>query len=330
MQRADLRSLNIAPANGAPPHRPRRRAALPRSLALALALALVLPLAMPAAGATGAPNPPSAIPRAEARPDGVSPGSTTGAWSVQYDGFAHGLLVLKMRANLTFTPSGYAGELAFHTAGMVGWMVHDVDDSQVQGHFVRGDADGTAMDRAAPLSFVSIGNLRGTDRVTRMSYRDGSPVIETLTPNVLLERQPVPPQDTARTIDTLSAIAMLVRQVGDSGRCEGGTTIFDGRRLTALTARTAQPETLASTGRSIFAGPALRCEFEGNQIAGFKKGESEAEQRRTRHGVAWLASVLPHAPPVPVKVIFDNPALGQVTLFLTAASAPPGAVAANR
>jgi hypothetical protein len=273
-----------------------------------------------------------------AQPNGIAQGVTTGGWNVQYDGFADGLLVLKMRASLHFTATGYDGTLAFHTAGMIAWVVRSTDDSEVSGAFVRanaaagGSAGGTAgeptasPDQAAPASFVSIGKLRGVERVTRMTYRDGSPVIGTLTPDVTLERSPVAPSATAHTIDTLSAIAMLVRQVGDTGRCDGGTMIFDGRRLTALRARTTGPAALPHVGRSIFAGQTLRCDFDGDQLAGFKKDETEADQRRTRHGVAWLASVLPGAPPIPVRVNFDNKILGQVTLYLT--SATPEAVSA--
>jgi hypothetical protein len=294
----------------------------------------MLLLAMAGPHAAAAPPPgakPGAaiIPRAEATPTGVTPGTATGAWSVQYDGFAHGLLVLKMRATLRFTPASYAGELEFHTAGMVGWMVHNVDDSHVEGVFARAAQSDPSPDRVVPASFVSIGNLRGTDRVTRMTYRDGSPVIGTLTPDVALERTAVPPAMAAHTIDTLSALAMLVRQVGDTGRCDGDAMIFDGRRLTALTARTVGTQDLPRTSRSIFTGPSLRCDFQGNQLAGFKKDDSEAQQRRTKYGNAWLATVVPGAPPIPVRVIFDNKVLGQVTLYLTAAEASAASVAQN-
>ncbi len=270
--------------------------------------------AWPAGAATPVP-----VQKAEALPTGVTQGVTAGTWSVQYDGFSHGLLVLKMRASLHFTQLGYEGALSFHTAGMIGWMVHSNDDSQVSGVFVHGKAAAAGADAVAPASFVSVGTLRGVERVTRMTYRDGSPVIGTLTPDVNLERTPVAPEAAVHTIDTLSAIAMLVRQVGDTGRCDGATMIFDGRRLTALAARTTGAEALARSERSIFSGQTLRCDFDGNQLAGFKKDESEAAQRRTRHGIAWLASVLAGAPPIPVRVVFDNKILGQVTLFLTAA-----------
>ncbi len=285
------------------------------------ALATLLALTAPAAAA---PQIPSAGPR----PTGVTPGIATGGWTVDYNGFAHGLLVLKMHATLNFTPAAYDGQLSYHTAGMIGWMVHNVDDSAVHGHFTRADPADTTADQAVPETFTSTGNLRGTDRVTEMTYQGGNPIIHTLTPNVLLERSAVPPADTAHTIDNLSAIAMLVRQVADTGRCDGNATIFDGRRLTALTARTIGTQALPQTDRSIFSGDSLRCDFQGNQLAGFLKNDTEAAQRRTRYGNAWLASVLPGVPPIPVRVIFENKALGQVTLYLTDAKPlPPGPLA---
>jgi hypothetical protein len=269
----------------------------------------------------------SSIPVAGPRVTGVITGLTTGGWTVDYDGFAHGILALKLHATLTLTPSTYTGALSFHTAGMIGWMVRSTDDSHVQGRFVKADPTDATPDRAEPSSFLSVGNLRGTDRVTRMTYQNGTPVIGTLTPNVLLERKPVPQTAWPHTIDNLSALAMLVRQVADTGRCDGSATLFDGRRLTTLAARTAGTEALPHTGRSLFAGQTLRCDFDGNQLYGFKNDESEAEQRRTKHGNAWLATVLPNEPPVPVKVIFTNKALGEVTLYLTAVKPAPGTVA---
>lgn len=244
---------------------------------------------------------------------------TTGSFSVQYDGLSHGLLALKLAGALTLTPTSYAGEISYHTAGMIGWMVRNEDDSHVTGAF--------AGNAAEPQRFDSVGNLRGTERVTRMRYIDGTPKIEVRTPPVELERAPVPDAETAHTIDTLSAIALLIHQVGETGRCDGHARLYDGRRLTDLVATTAGDEMLAPTPRSIWSGQALRCDFAGNQLAGFKKDESEAEQRKTRHGSAWLAQAVPGGPLVPVKVVFENKALGLVTLYLRAVTGSPGPVA---
>jgi hypothetical protein len=245
--------------------------------------------------------------------------ATTGSFSVAYDGYAHGLMALKLSASLTLTPSGYSGRLAFRTAGMVAWMVRVDSDTTVSGQFDH--------DKAMPYRYDSTGSEGGRDRETRMSYRDGSPVIEVVTPPPTEERTAVPLESTRHTIDTLSAIVQLIHGVAETGKCEGSALTFDGRRLTALAAHTAGPEQLEPSRKTHFNGQALRCNFDGNQLAGFKKDKDEAILRKTRHGTAWLADMVPGAPPVPVRVVFENDALGTVTLYLTSMSASPATVA---
>jgi hypothetical protein len=234
----------------------------------------------------------------------------TGSFTADYTGYSHGLTVLKLTGSLSLTPGAYAAHVTFHTAGFIGFMVHSDNDSQVQGVF-----QGTG---AAPSLFVGGGNLRGTKRATRIEYKDGNPVITLLTPPNERERTSVAPQDTLHTIDTLSAAALLVRTVAKTGHCDGSATTFDGRRLSVLTSHTTGEVTLPQTDRSIFAGQALRCDFDGRQTGGFVTNENEDSLRKPRHGTAWLAPILPNAPPVPVRVIFDNKILGEVTLYLTA------------
>jgi len=234
----------------------------------------------------------------------------TGSFTADYTGYSHGLTVLKLTGSLTLTPGGYAAHVTFHTAGFIGFVVHSDNDSQVQGVF--------QGSQAAPSLFVGSGNLRGTKRATRIEYKNGNPVVTLLTPPNERERTLVAPQDTLHTIDTLSAAALLVRTVAATGHCDGSTTTFDGRRLSVLTSHTTGEVTLPQTDRSIFAGQALRCDFDGQQTGGFVTNENEDSLRKPRHGTAWLAPILPNAPPVPVRVIFDNKILGEVTLYLTA------------
>jgi hypothetical protein len=248
--------------------------------------------------------------------------ATTGTLSATYDGYSHGMIVLKLNASLEMNPASYAAHLDYHTAGMIGWVVHNSSSNDVQGRFAAGSV--------LPAEYVSSGRLRGVARETHIVYHAGNPTVLTLQPPVDSERSAVPQALTAQTIDTLSAIALLIRHVGETGRCDGSARTFDGRRLTALTARTTGHETLPKIQKSIFAGDTLRCDFDGNQLAGFVKSEDQDQLRRTRHGTAWLAPLVPGAPPVPVRVVFDNKVLGQVTLYLTSINGSPGAVAQNR
>jgi len=238
--------------------------------------------------------------------------SESGSLSAEYTGYSHGLTVLKLSGSLTLTPSGYAVHITYHTAGMIGMLVHSDNDTASTGTF-QGKT-------AVPQVFWGSGHLRGTARMTRIDYVGGNPVVRALSPPVEQERTPIPVAETAHTIDTLSAIAVLIRQVAHDDTCDGTVTTFDGRRLSQQTAHRTGDEVLPATDRSIFAGRALRCDFEGRQLGGFVRNEDEDDLRKPRHGTAWLAEMVPGAPPVPVKVIFENKVLGQVTLYITAVS----------
>ena len=247
--------------------------------------------------------------------------ATRGSLSMQYDGFAHGLLVLKLAGTLSLDESGYTGHLSIRTAGMINWLSHMDNQSDVHGHF--------AGANPAPDHYASSGTARGVYKTIDIAYPQGNPIIEQQTPFPDPSRTTVPIAETTGAIDDLSAIALLVRRVGDTANCDGSLKLFDGRRLTALTAHTAGTETIKPSSRSRYGGIAVRCDFEGTRTAGFLKADNEAQQRRPHHGSAWLAPIVPGAPPVPLRVTFDNKILGAVTLYLTDVTGTPGAVAQN-
>jgi hypothetical protein len=254
----------------------------------------------------------AAVPATPSGPAGRPP---SGSISVDYTGYSHGLIVLKLAGTLSLTPGAYSAHVTFHTAGMAAWMLRSTNDTSVSGVFDGG--------QARPELFVGTGQLRDSRRMTRIEYVDGNPVVKALAPPAERERTPVPLAQTAHTIDTLSAVALLIRTVGATGACDGSVTTFDGRRLATQSAHTAGREMLAKTSRSSFAGTALRCDFVGRQLAGFVRNEDEDGLRKPRKGAAWLAELVPGAPPVPVRVVFDNNILREVTLYLTAYSASP-------
>jgi hypothetical protein len=227
---------------------------------------------------------------------------------------------------LAVTPLGAAGaatrgSLSMQYEGLINWLSHMDNQSDVRGHFAGADP--------VPDHYDSAGTAHGAYKTMQIAYRHGNPAIEQQTPFPDPSRTTVPPGQTPGTIDDLSAIALLVHRVGDSSNCDGSLKLFDGRRLTALTAHTAGTETIRPSSRSRYGGSALRCDFEGTRTAGFLKADDEAQQRRPRRGSAWLASILPGAPPVPIRVTFDNNVLGSVTLYLTDVTGTPGPVAQN-
>lgn len=225
-----------------------------------------------------------------------------------YEAYSTGFNILRMDADFAITPNEYRVHLAYRTAGTLSAVVRSEQNTVVEGAFRDGNP--------APRRFYSHGYLRGRPRTTQIDYPGGQPVIRTLIPINDEEREPIAAADQTGTIDSLSAMARLVRQVNATGRCDGRSRTFDGRRLADMTARTVGPETLEATGRSSFAGPALRCDFEGVQTGGFMLDGDRAAARRPHKGSAWFAAVTPGGPLIPVRLAFQTRFIGSVTVYL--------------
>jgi hypothetical protein len=233
-----------------------------------------------------------------------------------YAGYVTGLNVSNIRAAFQFGPQGYEMGVSFRTAGIVGAFFRAENIARVEGAW-RGPL-------AAPFHYASAGLIRGTPRQIEIEYPGGQPVIKTFVPPTDPEHEPVPEAMRQNTTDALSAIASLVRTVASTGRCEGQTTTFDGRRVSKIVAHTVGMETLPVESRSSFAGPALRCDIDGRQIAGFPTDAGPDDMvRKPQHSSVWLASVQPGLPAVPVMMSFEVRYMGHMTVYLT--QAHPGA-----
>jgi hypothetical protein len=228
--------------------------------------------------------------------------------------YAAGLNVVNIQSGVDLGRSGYRIDLSYRTVGVFGLLFHSEIHSFVQGAWA-----GSGLE---PLRFASWGTLRGSPRRTVIDYARGQPLVRTLEPVDDELRDPVPVNMQRDTIDTLSAMMLLVRQVAATGRCGGHTTTFDGRRVLEITAHTAGNEVLETEGRSSFSGVALRCDFEGQQLAGFQHDEDADELHRIHHNSAWLAQVLPGGPKLPVRVVFETHYFGHATAYLTGVVAP--------
>lgn len=246
-----------------------------------------------------------AVGRADTMP--ASPASG-GQGQLSYDAYVAGLHVFTAQADVAIAARSYAVSLSYRTSGLYGALVRGDLHSVVEGRFIG--------DRPQPERFFSSGWWRGGPRETLIDYADGAPLIRTLVPPNASEREPVPAAMAQGAAEPLSAVAMLVRQLADTGRCDGAAKLFDGRRLSEISVRTAGPERLDPEGRSIFGGTAMRCDFEGRQLAGFLR-DADASARRPQRGTAWLAPVLPGSPPMPVRLSFHLGFLGDVTMYLT-------------
>lgn len=200
-------------------------------------------------------------------------------------------------------------DLRYHTTGVAGVFVRGHQFDVVSGNW-------HAL-RAQPFRFVGEGSWRGIDRQTEIDYQDGKPVLRQLIPPNNFEREPVPDGLQANTVDTLSALAELVRVVDATGRCEAAVRTYDGRRAVDIEAHTVGEEMLESTSRSSFAGRALRCDFSGRMLAGFLFGDDRERESRPMHGSAWLGPIIAGGPRLPVRMTFETRWFGDATMYLT-------------
>jgi len=232
-----------------------------------------------------------------------------------YHAYAAGLHVADVEAGFGFGPWSYQVRLAYRTVGLAGFFY--------DGHQLNTVTGSWTDDRSAPHEFSGEGIWRGLHRHTLIDYNQGQPRIRSLVPPNEIERQVVPSDLQTNTVDTLSALAELMRHVAASGSCDGTVHTYDGRRATEAASHTVGIETLAPTARSMFSGKALRCDFQERMLAGYLVGDDET-QRRPLRGSAWLAQVVPGAMPLPVRLTLETRWFGDATMYLTEAG--PGQV----
>lgn len=238
---------------------------------------------------------------------------------LSYATYAAGLEVAAVKADIALGPSQYRIGVRYHTTGLVGFFSRTRQHAEAAGVW--------HADAPVPSRFVSKGVHDGEHRATVIDYHRGDPLIRTLVPRDRPKRQAVPPSLQANTMDTLSAVALLIRQVTRTRTCNAAVRVFNGRSVSALKAHTVEWETLPHTSRSAYSGVALRCDFTSRTIAGFKVG-SDHDHHHPLRGSIWFASLAPGGPAVPVRLQFATDWFGDATTYLTgAASQPPTVVA---
>jgi hypothetical protein len=239
-----------------------------------------------------------------------------------YSLYAAGFHVAEMEATFGIGPRDYQVRLAYHTTGVVSFFHRGQQLNTVIGTWEAGQPQ--------PQEFQSVGVWQGDDKVTLIDYLHGQPLVRRLIPPQDKEREPVPLSLQQNSVDSLSALALLIRRVADTGRCEASAHTFDGNRASEITARTAGEETLPPSDRSIFSGKTLRCDFLGQMLAGFLHEDSSPYDRRPLHGSAWLAEMVPGEPPVPVQMQFETRWFGEAHMYLTHLNlVPPTEIASH-
>ena len=222
-----------------------------------------------------------------------------------------GLTVMMTEADVEMSGRGYRIDIATRTAGTYGLLFRGETRTLAQGVW--------SGNTVAPQRYAVSGAWRGSPRQTLMDYVTSQPDVLRLEPPNAAEREPVPPELQRETVDTISAAALLARQATLTSACNGSLRTFDGRRLFEVTSRTGGWETLPPGATPAYAGPALRCEFEGRLLAGFLLDADRESSARPQKGTAWLARLTRDSPMLPVRLSFEIPWLGSASMTLLAA-----------
>ncbi len=215
-----------------------------------------------------------------------------------YVGYVLGLHAFDLTLEVSLQPDSYRLAASFRLAGMLGALWPAEGSTVVDGQF----SDG----RPVPRDMVSQGRYWGTAHSLHVDWKDGRPKVLQMVPPPEKDREPVPVSEQVDTVDTMSAIAALIHEVAERGRCDLTARSFDGSRLSALTARTVGQEVLTPSARSSFHGVALRCDLTGRMIGGFLRHEDNADARRVKMATIWFARVRGEGPPIPVRMAFSQ------------------------
>lgn len=221
-----------------------------------------------------------------------------------------GVPVAEATLAVDLTKTQYRISLRYHTTGAASLLSGDHLEDLSSGTF---DHDGPV-----PVDATANIRARGQDRTVHLLYRGATPVIAAISPPNETEREDVPPKAREHTIDPLSATAAILHQAAETGRCDVTRRTYDGRRLEQFLARTTGEEAVSASIHSHFSGPALRCDYTSEVMAGFRTDNQRAEDSRIRGGTLWLAPLLPNYPRLPIRGEVDIRLLGRATMYLTA------------
>lgn len=216
-----------------------------------------------------------------------------------------GIAVVEITAQFESRPDGYWMRSVSRAVG-IGRLFAP--------HEIRSEVEGAwRAEGVAPQRFQSEGNWRGDARRTVLLYREGMPQPLEMEPPEGIMNEPVPLPARRGAIDGLSAFALMSRTVTQTGRCDVGGPIFDGRRRLDWSSRTIGTARVTHAGQEI---ESLQCGLESRLIAGVRHGDDPARATQPRAATAWIAKVDQRLPPIPIRVEFASTIFGTMRMEL--------------
>jgi hypothetical protein len=143
----------------------------------------------------------------------------------------------------------------------------------------------------------------GVDTRSRVDYAADGAVIGESTPPAMTP-WPVTPALMRGTVDQLTALFMMERQLAARASCALTVAVFDGRRRYDLHFADGAPETIAVAGKRGAGTTAQVCYMRREAIAGFVDDSGTSEGAHA--GKLWYARLLPGDLMIPVQMEFST------------------------
>lgn len=157
--------------------------------------------------------------------------------------------------------NNYAVAGKVQSTGLVGRLVKFSYDAKARGSYRNG--------RYTPTEYTEAADTGKRQSTSVMRYRSGVPQVRDITPPRAAAAYDLKPSTQGGTIDPLTAVYALLRDVDAARACQVDLKMFDGRRRSQITLKNPTPQ----------ADGSLLCSGEYRRLGGFSP-EDMAERSR--------------------------------------------------
>jgi len=228
---------------------------------------------------------------------GLGPAKAAELVELEYEVYFGGMHIVSAKASLQKGSQNYRISSEATTQGMLKWMF---------GWTGNGKSVGAITPKGLqPVEHSHNSLSDDKTREVKIDYNPGGKVefqVKDSDPDSdEYRRTPLDLATIDNTIDPMSAILSMSRNLESGHECVGEFPIFDGQRRYNITLTHREPKMIEATEYSVFSGEAVGCEVKIEQIGGFWKKPSKYS-KGARNRVIWVARPIPESPPVPVKL----------------------------
>jgi hypothetical protein len=243
------------------------------------------------------------------------------ALELEYKAYFGGMHALSFQAWVGLGAEGYRAQVRLRSDGLLAKLVEFSLDAETAGLASAGGLQ--------PQRFNVTSQWRESDeRLVEISYAEnGTAALRVEPPAEEDDRDEVPEALRRDTLDPISAVLQLVRQLARSGRCEDEVAVFDGRRRYDVITHDLGETVLEANDVSPYGGPAISCGVSFRTIAGFWRS-AQGQQSDEAVVEVFLAPMTASTPPVPVRIHAKN-AFGALRIHLVAARPAAGGLRAR-